>query len=246
MRRHRPYEVDSDSDEDEEPASSAWPIHTKGCAMHTYESGKRATRRLTPERRDQIAADAAARYTAGESWQQIGADYGITGEHVRRLTTARHDITYRRWGRPPVADPQEVSRRRSEGQTLDTIAEALGCSRQAVRTALETTGQASVTRYPRLSERRTPTTAEVEQIIGLYEACPQAPRSRPGAHDMRGPEGRAVAEACHELVTDGVPMQTLSTALGRAATWVHWIFDIHDLRPATRATQSTARRTRPL
>ena len=63
---------------------------------------------------------------------------------------------------------------------------------------------------------------------------------------MRGPEGRAVAEACHELVTDGVPMQTLSTALGRAATWVHWIFDIHDLRPATRATQSTARRTRPL
>ena len=63
---------------------------------------------------------------------------------------------------------------------------------------------------------------------------------------MRGPEGRAVAEACHELVTDGVPMQTLSTALGRAATWVHWIFDIHDLRPATRATQSTARRTRTL
>lgn len=203
-------------------------------------------RRMTPERRDKIAADAAGRYGAGESWQEIGADYGISSEYVRRLTIARHDITYRRWGRRPAADPQEVSRRREEGQTLAEIAAALDCSRQAVRTALETAGTRSATRYPRLSERRAPTSAELERISALYEACPAAPRSRPGAHDMRGPEGRAVAEACHNLVADGVPMQTLSTALGRAATWVHWLFGIHDLRPATRPTQSTARRTREL
>lgn len=56
---------------------------------------------MTPERRDKIAADAAGRYGAGESWQEIGADYGLSSEYVRRLTIARHDITYRRWGRRP-------------------------------------------------------------------------------------------------------------------------------------------------
>lgn len=203
-------------------------------------------RTLTPEQRDKIAADAARRYAAGEAWRRIGDSYGISGEHVRRLTTARHDITYHRWGRRPAADPQDVSRRRDEGQSLAEIAAALECSRQAVRTALETAGTTSVTRYPRLSERRGPTPAELERISALYEACPAAPRSRPGAHDMRGPEGRAVAQACHDLVADGVPMQTLSKALGRAATWVHWLLGIHDLRPATRPTQSTARRTREM
>jgi hypothetical protein len=201
---------------------------------------------LSPEQRDQIAADASTRYELGETWQQIGASYGISGEHVRRLTTARHNITYHRWGQRPVADPQEVSRRREEGQTLAEIAAALDCSRQAVRTALETAGKRSATRYPRLSERRAPTPAELEWISALYEACPAAPRSRPGAHDMRGPEGRAVAEACHDLVAEGVPMETLSKALGRAATWVHWLLGIHDLRSAVRPTRSTARRTREL
>lgn len=203
-------------------------------------------RRLTPERRDEIAADAASRYASGESWQQIGARYGLSGEYIYRLATARHDITYRRWGRRPAADPQDVSRRRDQGQTLAEIAAALGCSRQAVRTALEAAGKRSATRYPRLSQRRDPTPDELERISALYEACPAAPRSRPGAHDMRGPEGHTVALACHDLVADGVPMQTLSQALGRAATWVHWLLGIHGLRPATRATRSTARRTREL
>lgn len=96
---------------------------------------------MSPEQRDQIAADASTRYELGETWRQIGASYGISGAHVRRLTTARHDITYHRWGRRPVADPQEVSWRRDEGQTLDEIAAALDCSRQAVRTALEAGGK---------------------------------------------------------------------------------------------------------
>ncbi|SLM92697.1 hypothetical protein [Brachybacterium nesterenkovii] len=56
------------------------------------------TVRLTPEQRDQIAADAAVRYAAGESWQQIGTSCGVTGEHVRRITVARFEVTYRRWG----------------------------------------------------------------------------------------------------------------------------------------------------
>ena len=212
-----------------------------------YDRRQGVARRLTSERRDEIAAEAAARYGAGEGWREIGNRYGLSGEYVRRFTIARHDITYRRWGRRPAADPQEVSRRRDEGQTLTEIAAALGCSRQAVRTALETAaGRTSTTRYPRLSERRAPMPAELERISALYEACPPAPRSRPGAHDMRGPDGRAVAQACHDLVADGVPMQTLSKALGRAATWVHWLVGIHDLRPATRPTQSTARRTREL
>lgn len=97
-----------------------------------------------------------------------------------------------------------------------------------------------------MRSRDPPRAAADPSCVALYEACPAAPRSRPGAHDMRGPEGRAVAQACHDLVADGVPMQTLSTALGRAVSWVHWLFGIHDLRPATRPTQSTARRTREL
>lgn len=202
------------------------------------------TVRLTPEQRDQIAADAAVRYAAGESWQQIGTSYGVTGEHVRRLTVARFEVTYRRWGQQPVADPQEVRRRRHEGQSIPAIADALGCSLQAVRTALERTGRNDTTRYPRLSTRRRPTAAELEHITQLYEACPQAPRARESARYVRGDEGRALAEACRALVDDGVPMLTLARDLGRGATWVHWLLECHDLRPTPHAIKSTARRTR--
>lgn len=177
--------------------------------------------RLTPEQRDQIAVDAATRYQAGETWQQIGTSHGITGEYVRRLTVARKDITYRRWGQQPVADPMEARRRRDDGQSLREIADTLGCSLQAVRTALERTGRTDTTRYPRLSTRRRPTAAELEHISQLYEACPQAPRARPGARNVRGNEGRALAEACRALVDDGIPMLTLARDLGRGATWVH-------------------------
>lgn len=50
-----------------------------------------------PFQRDQIAADAAARYRAGETWGEIAAGYGVTGDYVRRTTVARQDITHRRW-----------------------------------------------------------------------------------------------------------------------------------------------------
>lgn len=200
--------------------------------------------KLTPEQRDQIAADAATRYRAGETWGQIAADYGVTGDYVRRTTMARHDITYRRWGQQPVADVDEVVRRREDGQTLDQIAEALGCSRQAIRTALETAQGVSSTRYPRLSRSRTPTEDEIAELRGLYTQCPQAPRNREGSRAVRGPEGRALAEACHRLVIDGIPMATLSRALGRGATWMHWLLSIHELRPDPRPVRTTSRRTR--
>lgn len=200
--------------------------------------------RLTPAQRDAIAADAATRYAAGETWQQIAERHNLTAEYARRLTTSRHRIVYRRWGQQPVADPQEACRLRDEGQTLDDIAAALGCSRQAVRTALETAGRDAATRYPRLAERRHPSAAELEQIAQLYHACPHAPRARPGARNVRGPEGRTLAEACRLLIDDGVSMQTLLQDLGRGPTWIHWLLGCHDLRPQPRAVRSTTRRTR--
>lgn len=102
---------------------------------------------------------------------------------------------------------------------------------------MERTGRADTTRYPRLSTRRRPTAVELEHISQLYEACPQAPRAREGARNVRGDGGRA-------LVDDGVPMLTLARDLGRGATWIHFILECHDLRPAPHAIKSTARRTR--
>lgn len=200
--------------------------------------------KLTPEQRDGVAADAAARYEAGESWPEIAASYELTPQYVYRLTAARHDITFRRWGQQPLADVDEVVSRRDDGLTLNQIAEELGCSRQAIRTALENAQRVPATRYPRLSERRAPTEAEIAELQGLYEACPPAPRAREGARAVRGPEGRLLAEACRFVVDDGVPMQTLSVALGRGATWLHWLLKCHYLRPEHRPVQSTARRTR--
>ncbi|HEX7350574.1 hypothetical protein [Brachybacterium sp.] len=196
--------------------------------------------KLSTEQRDDVADDAAIRYRAGESWAEIGARYDLTPQYVYRLTTARHDITFRRWGRQPFADVDEVVRRREDGQTLEQIAEDLGCSRQAIRTALETAGRTPPTRYPRLAESRTPTADEIAELRGLYEACPQAPRARA----VRGEEGRVLAGACRSVVDDGVPMQRLSVALGRGATWLHWLLSCHDLRPELRKARTTTRRTR--
>lgn len=200
--------------------------------------------KLSTEQRDDVADDAAIRYRAGESWAEIGARYDLTPQYVYRLTTARHDITFRRWGRQPFADVDEVVRRREDGQTLEQITEDLGCSRQAIRTALETAGRTPPTRYPRLAESRTPTADEIAELRGLYEACPQAPRAREGARAVRGEEGRVLAGACRSVVDDGVPMQRLSVALGRGATWLHWLLSCHDLRPELRKARTTTRRTR--
>ncbi|MFE5777509.1 hypothetical protein [Brachybacterium sp. NPDC056505] len=202
--------------------------------------------RLTEEQREQIARAAHERYEAGESWQRIATDLDLHSETVRRLVQARHPVTYRRWGQKPIADPSEVIRRRAAGETLTQIAEALGCSRTAVRTALETAGGPPTTRYPKLAERRNPTDAELAQLRALVDACPPAPRSQPGFRDMTAPEGREVAEVCARIVGDGVPMQALSTALGHGPTWVHWLLGKHDLRPEPRSARSTSRRTRTI
>lgn len=200
--------------------------------------------RLSAAERDKLAASAAERYTLGESWAEIAQDYGLTSTYIRRLVAARHPIRYRSWGQRPVADVNEVSRLRSEGNTLDEIAKVLGCSQQAVRTALERAGRTTRTRYPRLSERRDPTLAEIASLVQLYEGCPQAPHNREGFRDTKGPEGRALAEACRVLVDDGIPMTTLSKALGRGPTWMHWLLSTHDLRPDPHRIQTTSRRTR--
>lgn len=200
--------------------------------------------KLTSEQRGQVADDAATRYRAGESWAKIAESYGLTSTYVRRLTVTRHDISFRRWGQQSLADIDDVVRRRGDGQTLDQIAEDLGHSRQAIRTALETAQRAPATRYPRLSERRLPTEDEINEIQSLYEACPQAPQNREGSRAVRGFEGRLLAEACRSVVDNGVPMQTLSIALGRGATWLHWLLGCHDLRPEPRLVRTTARRTR--
>lgn len=194
---------------------------------------------LTPDQRDTIARDAAARYTAGETWQQIAADHGLSAEHVRRLTIARHDVSFRRWGQQPVADPAEVLVRREEGQSIPKIASALGCSITAVRTALEAAQGVPKTRYPRLALRRNPTPSELAHLVALYEACPPAPRNRPDHRETRSLEGRALAKACRALVDDGVPMATLSTGMGRGAGYVDWLLRVHDLRPPTREASST-------
>lgn len=200
--------------------------------------------KLTAEQRDRVAADAADRYRTGESWEEIATSYDLTPQYVYRLTVARHDIDFRNWGQRPIADVNEVVRRRDYGQTLDQIAEELGCSRQAIRTAVEAAERTPLTRYPRLAERRAPTADEITAIQRLYEACPQAPRNREGSRAVRGPEGRLLAEACRSIVEDGVPMSTLASALGRGPTWVHWLLGCHDLRPERRPAQTTARRTR--
>jgi len=65
-----------------------------------------------------------------------------------------------------------------------------------------------------------------------------------GTRNVCGDEGRALASACRALVDDGVPMLTLVRDLGRGATWVNFILECHDLRPAPHPIKSTARRTR--
>ncbi|MBK0332063.1 helix-turn-helix domain-containing protein [Brachybacterium sp. MASK1Z-5] len=200
--------------------------------------------RLTEEQRDQIARVAHDRYEAGESWREIALDLDLHPGTVQRLVTQCRPVTFRRWGQKPIADPAEVVRRRESGETLDEIARTLGCSRTAVRTALEGEQGPPATRYPRLGARRTPADTELAEFRRLLEACPQAPQARPGHLDLGGPEGLQVATACLALVEDGVPMATLSRALGHGPTWVHWLLGKHDLQPPERQSRSTSRRTR--
>ncbi|HEX7351638.1 hypothetical protein [Brachybacterium sp.] len=200
--------------------------------------------RLTVAERERIARTGHERYTAGESWAAIAHDLDLHPGSLRRIVAELRPVEYRRWGQKPVADPTEVARRRDAGETLDAIAEALECSRTAVRTALEATQGLRATRYPALQTRRTPTAAELTELRRLLEQCPPAPRARPGHRDMGGPEGLTVAERCLALVGDGVPMQTLSLALEHGATWVHWLLGKHGLRPVQRQARSTSRRTR--
>lgn len=127
---------------------------------------------------------------------------------------------------------------------IQSIAVSLGCSRTAVGTALESVSGPPATRYPRLSTRRAPTDGELQELRRLYETCPEAPRNRPGHRETRGDEGAELAEACAALVAGGVPMQTLSLAMGRGATWVHWLLGQHDLQAAEREGPSTRRRSR--
>ena len=200
--------------------------------------------RLTAAEREEIARTGHDRYEAGESLDAIARDLDLHPGSLRRIVAQLRPVEYRRWGQRTVADPAEVARRRERGESIQSIAEALDCSRTAVRTALESVSGPPATRYPRLSTRRAPTDGELQELWRLHETCPEAPRNRPGHRETRGDEGAELAEACAALVAGGVPMQTLSLAMGRGATWVHWLLGQHDLRPAQRQSTSTNRRTR--
>lgn len=99
---------------------------------------------------------------------------------------ARHQIAYCRRGCCPAADPYEVCRHRYDRKTLDDIAYALSCSRQAVRTTLETAHRKTPTRYPRLPQRQDPTRDEIDRVRALNESCPDAPRSPLGRGTSAG------------------------------------------------------------
>ncbi|MBB5831918.1 hypothetical protein [Brachybacterium aquaticum] len=203
-------------------------------------------RRLTDAEREELARIGHDRYMAGETWAEIARDHDLHPETVRRIGAQLRPVAYRRWGQKPVADPGEVAERRLRGESIQKIAEALSCSRTAVRTAIESTSGVPSTRYPRLSARRMPTDAELLELRQLYEACPEAERNRPGHRDTGGEAGTVLATACLALVEDGVPMQTLSTALGRGPTWVHWLLGRHGVSTDTRAGRSTRHRTRQI
>lgn len=133
---------------------------------------------------------------------------------------------------------------RAQGWTLERIATQLGCSRQAVRTALETVHGLPLTRYPPGAGRRDPTPDEALRLRGLYAACPQAERAQPGHRDTAGPEGLVLARACAAIVADGVTMDALSLAMGRGANFVCRLLARHDLRPTPHPARTTSRRTR--
>lgn len=194
---------------------------------------------MTPGQRDAVAARAAARYRAGESWAVIAADEGLSAEHLRRITTARHDIAFHPWGARPAAEPARVAQLRAGGATIPAIARDLGVSQTAVRTALQAEhGAPAKTRYPLLDQRRGPTRTELAELEQLYAACP--PTGRPGHRVTGGEEGRKFAEASRRVVTDGVPMDTLSRALGRGPTFVHSLLGRHDMRIQPRQARPTA------
>lgn len=201
-------------------------------------------RQLTHAEREEIARAGHDRYEAGESWEAIAKDLELHPGSLRRIVAQLAPVEYRRWGQRAVADPAEVARRREKGESIQAIAESLGCSRTAVRTALESESGPPATRYPRLTSRRAPTEKELLELQRLYESCPEAPRSRPWHRDTAGEGGAELAETCAALVADGVPMQTLSLAMGRGATWVHWLLGRHDLQAAEREGLSTRRRSR--
>ncbi|MEY8656083.1 hypothetical protein [Brachybacterium paraconglomeratum] len=114
------------------------------------------------------------------------APIGAIDEHVRRLTTTGFDLTYRRSGRQPVANPHDVRRQREDGQFIRAVADTLGCSLQAVWTALERTGRDDTARYPRLSTRRRSDPAELEHNSQLDEAYPKRREPRRRTERARG------------------------------------------------------------
>lgn len=110
---------------------------------------------------------------------------------LRRIVAKLAPVAYRRWGQRSVADPAEVAVRRERSKIIQSIAEALGCSRTAVRAALESTSGTLSTRHPLLSSKRTPTDAELLELRRLHEACSAALHNRPGCRDNEGEAGRA-------------------------------------------------------
>ncbi len=101
----------------------------------------------------------------------IARDLDMHPGSLRRIVAKLAPVAYRRWGQCAVADPAEVASRREKGECIQTIAYALGCSRTAVRTALESLSGVPSTRDPRLTTRRILTDAELGALEALYAQC---------------------------------------------------------------------------
>lgn len=93
-------------------------------------------RRLTAAEREDVARAGHDRYTAGESWAAIARDLDLHPGRLRRIVAELAPVAYGRWGQQAVADPAEVTALRERGKSIQSIADELGCSRTAARTAL--------------------------------------------------------------------------------------------------------------
>ena len=87
-----------------------------------------------------------------------------------------------------------------------------------------------------------------EKLPVLFRLCPKDQAAEVFAELTPGTQ-QALIDALSDtelkaVIDDGVPMQTLSVAIGHSTGWVHWLLSCHDLRPKPRPVATTSRMTR--
>jgi hypothetical protein len=53
-----------------------------------YRAQQAANANARPKRHPELLAEAARRHAAGEKWDAIGPDYGVSGERLRKLVSS--------------------------------------------------------------------------------------------------------------------------------------------------------------